>query len=121
MVATTSADRDIAEFIEEHIGEFGDYEITADEIMARSPVFERFEHGFAVILKPDTCDMELWFLYVDPEHRGRRLGREYVRRIQKKFPTYYMTLHCHKRLRPFYGSLGFTVTNREGDYRRMRG
>ena len=113
--------RDIAELIEANITEFGDYEITADQILARSPVFEKFKHGCAVLLKPETCDMQLWFLYVDPAHRGKGLGRNYIRRIRKKYPTYMMTLHCHERLQDFYESLGFTVTDIDGNDLRMQG
>lgn len=116
----TMTDTEIAEFVEANIGDFGDYDVTAADILAKQPHFERFEHGFAIVNNSGKYNVELWFLYVAPEHRGRRIGHHYVRELQRKHASeYYMSLHCHKRLRPFYGSLGFRVEERNGDNRKM--
>lgn len=115
------SDDQVFELIVSRLSEFGDYEVTLEdfnECRARL-VVEKFEHGVAVMLFNDVLP-QLWFLYVDPEQRCKGLGRKYVRLIRRKFGNeYVVSLHCHKSLRPFYGSCGFRVVERYGDHRVM--
>jgi GNAT superfamily N-acetyltransferase len=114
------SDLEIAHFVQANIGEFGDYEITAQEILERPIAIERWAHGFAIIINPGTYDVGLWWMYVRKECRGKGLGRKYMKQILRKYGSEWrMTLHCHKRLRPFYSSFGFRVYKRDGDSRRM--
>lgn len=116
------SNQQIADFVEANIQEFGDYSVTASDIMAKVHrlAFRRFEHGFAVIQNPNSASSLLWFVYVDAAHRGNGLGKQYMRIIQREFgQEFYLTLQCHKRLRPFYSRCGWRVVERDGDNRTM--
>lgn len=112
---------EIAAFVEANIQQFGKYEVTADDILSKLPnvTVRAFECGFA-LLQLSPSGNSLWFLYVNEDQRGRGLGKQYLRTILKEFAdTHYLTLFCHKRLRPFYSRAGFRVVERDGDSRKM--
>ena len=116
-------DDEIIALIVERMDEFGDYDVSLEFIEERRDrlTIERFPHGVALLLNAGKYNQELWFLYVDPQYRGRRLGRQYVRYITKKYDEFFLSLHCHKSLRPFYSACGFRVVERYGDNRKMQG
>jgi GNAT superfamily N-acetyltransferase len=103
--------------------------VTAQEVVEKvnegSAVFETRYYGFALVqLAPmdgGKFRPHLWALYVNSEHRGKKLGHLFMRQLLRKFATdYHMTLGCNgAKRRAFFGRLGFRIENREGDYRRM--
>jgi ribosomal protein S18 acetylase RimI-like enzyme len=114
------SDDQVKEFLIAHLAEFGDYELTLKDFEGRSIAIERWCDGFAIVLNPHTCDVQLWWLYVDAQHRGRKLGRRYMRQILAKYgKDWRMTLFCNVKLRAFYSSFGFRVIERDGEQRRM--
>ncbi len=114
------SDDQVKDFLLAHLAEFGDYGLTPEEFEGRPIAIERWEHGFAIVLNPHTCDVQLWWLYVDADRRGRKLGRRYMRDILAKYgQEWRMSLVCNVKLRAFYSSFGFRVIERNGERRTM--
>lgn len=115
------SDEDLVAFIITHQKEFaGDWNVEIDDF--KHAIYKRFDYGFAILFKNEWCGFSLGFFWVDPSKRGRRIGKTYMRILMSEYAdTYYMTLHCHKCLRAYYGSLGFRVIESQGDKRTMQG
>lgn len=112
------SDEQIADFIETNGAEEFDCdgEHSHEILMALrtgKAVIERRSYGFAMVRLscPSKLCPFLWFLYVKPEYRGRRLGRKFVRELLTKYGAdYHMGLKCHgAKRRKFFGDCGFRV------------
>jgi GNAT superfamily N-acetyltransferase len=89
------------------------------DVMAGRAEIERRPYGVAIIqFNPHP---HLWLLYLLPGHRGKGLGRAFVRElIHKHEHSHFMTVTCSGAARRrFFGRLGFRVESRSGDYRSM--
>lgn len=64
--------------------------------------------GFVTAISDGVLSAYLPLLEVRPEHRGRGIGRELVRRVLDALKGLYMVdLSCDPELRAFYEELGF--------------
>ena len=116
----------IATAVQDELGAAG---ISADDIIQRMQngraAIEARQYGFAVIELTQTPDghfmPHLWLLYIDPAHRGKGYGRQFVRELLAKYSTeFFMSLYCYgSRRRAFFGRLGFRIESKDGEHRRM--
>lgn len=119
---TTATPSEIASFAERHSADF-DCDVDRLDIVAafaeeRATLIAR-TYGFAVVQRSGALPF-LWLLYIAPAHRGRGVGRTFVKEIVGTFDEYHMTLRCcGAARRRFFGRCGFVVESRDGDWRRM--
>lgn len=76
-------DREVADFVEAHVADSGNFEITADELLAPS----RHSRDFARVRGHPRSNRTQCFALVDlfvPEHRGRRQRNESPPSTQSK-------------------------------------
>ena len=126
---TTLTAAEIAAIAEARREEMGADGVTAGDVLealeSGKARIEVRSFGFGVVaLKPGLEGKlmpHLWLLYIDPAHRGRRLGNGLVRDMIRQYAKdYHMTVHCYgPRRRAFFGRLGFRVESRDGDLRCM--
>jgi GNAT superfamily N-acetyltransferase len=114
---------DIDAFVVDHRDDFEcgieQHEIAA-AVAAGRAVTEARTYGFAVV-QQGSAGPHLWFVYIDPSARGNGLGRRFVRElVQAHGADRHMTLQCYgPRRRAFFGSAGFRVESRDGEWRTM--
>lgn len=124
-------DSEIAQFVVDHLAEFGDYVVSVESILAADIAIERTHFGFAIVQDPRGYRHDehgnitggqphLWFLYVSPEHRGRGHGRRIVRDVLSKYGrNWLMSVYCDVSRRAYYSQFGFRVIERDGRLRKM--
>ena len=112
-------DMEIEKHATAHAYEMGETHVAYGSVSGSTDVvIERREFGYAIL---QTYGTHLWLLYIDPECRGRRMGRRFVRELIKKYAQQWpMTAICDgSERRAFFGRCGFYVAKREGVYRHL--
>ena len=87
---------DLVEFICENVDEFGIDQIDSSkllsELTSEEAVIDKQTYGFAVFVASKSLPAAklLYFVWIAPQHRGKRIGRNYVRRLIKKHQGEYV-------------------------------
>ncbi len=117
-------DRELVKVLCEHAGDFDpDTAATlskADDFLddAREKDAEIIGTGDAIaVVRPHGGSSDypvLWLLWVDPNVRGKGVGRNFVARLRRNYETNLpMVLMCHGSQRErFFASCGFETTSR---------
>ena len=115
----TMSDEDIALTAMQYRNELSSPHLEAAQIVEAvsggSAVIHRVEHDFYIAEPKKAGNAHIWLLFVDPDHRGRRVGRQLVKDAITRYGTsdYPITLTCQASLRAWYGRQGFYVTPQE--------
>ena len=89
---------DLVKFICENVHEFGIDQIDSAELLSEltneRAVIDKQTYGFAVFVpqKSLTVAKLLYFVWIAPEHRSKRIGRNYVRRLIREHQGEYVVL-----------------------------
>ena len=126
---TSFTHAEIAAFLVAHQGDLGCHGITADyvneSLRTGQAILEARPYGFALIepfrVRDESIVPDFWILFVDDEHRGAGLGRQFVKEILAKYAVGCpMSLTCYGARRgEFFERCGFRLESKVGELLHM--